>query len=78
MRDFAAMAMYKLAAHHTEGATAMYGSHFIARAETYTDHDRCTASMSVLLAVFRTCPVRSATQQCHSAGRQSPSPVRPP
>ena len=43
MQDFAAMVMYKLATHHTTGATAMYESHFTARAETYTDHDRRTA-----------------------------------
>ncbi len=43
MQDFAAMTMYKLATHHTAGATAMYESQFTARAETYTDHDRRTA-----------------------------------
>jgi hypothetical protein len=56
MQDFAAMAMYKLATRHTEGATAMYESHFTARAETFTDHDRRAAdaaSAPALLALLR-------------------------
>lgn len=52
MQDFAAMAMYKLATHHTEGATAVYESHFTARAETFTDHDRRTADAAAAPALL--------------------------
>jgi hypothetical protein len=51
MQDFAAMTMYKLATHHTAGATAMYESQFTARAETYTDHDRRTADATTAPAL---------------------------